>query len=71
MSVGYPTRRLPLFVIFSFQWLASALATPFLGNGWNTVSRVLIPKRELTEFCGKLGEFCEKKLGEFALAHES
>ena len=35
-----------------------------LGNGRNTVSRVLFRKRELTEFCGKLGEFCEK-LGEF------
>ena len=27
----------------------------------------MFQKRELTEFCGKLGEFCEK-LGEFALA---
>ena len=26
-------------------------------------------ERELTEFCGKLGEFWEK-LGEFALAHK-
>ena len=42
----------------------------FLGNGRNTVSRVvLFRKRELTEFCGKLGEFCEK-LGEFASAHQ-
>ena len=24
----------------------------------------------LTEFWGKLGEFCEKKLGEFVLAHK-
>ena len=40
----------------------------FLGNGRNTVSRVLFRKRELTEFCGKLGEFCQK-LGEFAFAH--
>ena len=38
-------------------------------NGRNTVSRVLFRKRELTEFCGKLGEFWEK-LGEFALARE-
>ena len=38
-----------------------------LGNGRNTVSRVLFRRRELTEFCGKLGEFCEK-LGEFAFA---
>ena len=30
---------------------------------------VLFRRRELTEFCGKLGEFCEK-LGEFAFAHE-
>ena len=28
-----------------------------LGNGRNTVSRVLFRKRELAEFCGKLGEF--------------
>ena len=27
------------------------------GNGWNTVSRVLFRKRELTEFRGKLFEF--------------
>ena len=40
-----------------------------LGNGRNTVSRVLFRRRELTEFYGKLGEFCEK-LGEFALAHK-
>ena len=40
-----------------------------LGNGRNTVSRVLFRRRELTEFRGKLGEFCEK-LGEFALAHK-
>ena len=40
-----------------------------VGNGWNTVSRVLFRKRELTEFCGKLGEFCQK-LGEFAFAHK-
>ena len=42
---------------------------PKLGNGRNTVSRVLFQERELTEFCGKLGEFGEK-LGEFALAHK-
>ena len=30
---------------------------------------VLFRRRELTEFCGKLGEFCEK-LGEFAFAHK-
>ena len=40
-----------------------------VGNGRNTVSRVLFRRRELTEFDGKLGEFCEK-LGEFALAHK-
>ena len=28
-----------------------------MGNGWNTVSTVLFWKRELTEFCGNLGEF--------------
>ena len=42
---------------------------PKQGNGRNTVSRVLFLKRELTEFCGKLGEL-GKKLGEFALAHK-
>ena len=45
------------------------LFRPLLGNGRNTVSRVPFRKRELTEFCGKLGEFCEK-LSEFALAHK-
>ena len=40
-----------------------------LGNGRNTVSRVLFWKRDLTEFLGKLGECCEK-LGEFAFAHK-
>ena len=44
-----------------------------IGNGLNTVSRVLfggeINSLNLTEFWGKLGEFCEK-LGEFALAHK-
>ena len=42
---------------------------PILGNGRNTVSRVLFRRRELTEFFGKLGEFCPQ-LGEFALAHK-
>ena len=37
---------------------------PKLGNGRNTVSRVLFRRRELTEFCGTL------ELGEFALAHK-
>ena len=41
----------------------------FLGNGRNTVSRVLFRKTELTEFCRKLGEFWEK-LGEFAFSHK-
>ena len=27
----------------------------YIGNGWNTVSRVLFRKRELTEFCEELG----------------
>ena len=47
-------------------------APPFgeLGNGRNTVSRVLFRRRELTEFYGKLGEFCDPH-GEFALAHKS
>ena len=42
----------------------------WIGNGRNTVLRVLFRKRELNEFLGKLGEFCEK-LGEFAFAHKS
>ena len=42
---------------------AENLLLPTLGNGRNTVSRVLFRRRELTEFCGKLGEFCDK-LGE-------
>ena len=40
-----------------------------LGNGRNTVSRVLFRKKERTEFCRKLGEFCVK-LGEFTLAQK-
>ena len=40
-----------------------------IGNGRNTVSRVLFQKRALTEFCAKLGQFGEE-LGEFALAHK-
>ena len=40
-----------------------------LGNGRNTVSRVLFRRRELTKFYGKLGEF-GGKLGEFAFAHK-
>ena len=45
---------------------SSDLGEEYLGNGRNAVSRVLFRKRELTEFWGKLGEFCEK-LGESAL----
>ena len=45
------------------------LSNLYLGNGRNTVSRVLFRRRELTEFYGKLGEFSEK-LGEFAFAHK-
>ena len=33
------------------------------------VLRALFRKRELTEFCSKLGESCEE-LGEFVLAHK-
>ena len=43
--------------------------TTFVGSGRNTVSRVLFRRRELTEFWGKLGEFCEE-LGEFAFTHK-
>ena len=52
------------------NWKNTTFGSATLGNGRNTVSRVLFHKRELTEFWGKLGEFCEKKLGEFALAHK-
>ena len=31
-----------------------------LKNGWSAISGALFRKRELTEFCGRLGEFCEK-----------
>ena len=34
----------------------------FLGDGRNPVSRVQFQKRELTEFCGELGEFCENSV---------
>ena len=52
---------------FNFSSPESLLSQ--IGNRQNTVSRVLFQKRELTEFCGKLDEFCQNKLGEFALAH--
>ena len=39
---------------------ASVVAPQALGNKWNTVSRVLFRKRELTEFSAKLAKFCEK-----------
>ena len=42
------------------------ITATLLGNGRNTVSRVLFRRRELTEFWGKLGEFWGK-LGEFGL----
>ena len=58
---------------FSKFWVVRGggpkLAVAQVGNGRNTVSRVLFRRRELTEFCGKLGEFREK-LGEFCLAHK-
>ena len=49
----------------------------FLGNGRNTVSRVLFREYcfgeenslSLTQFWGKLVEFCEE-LGEFAFTHK-
>ena len=50
--------------------LVCALIKKSLGNGWNTVSRVLFRRKvSLAEFYGKLSEFWEK-LGEFALAHK-
>ena len=55
--------------IFRENWENLSGKSGLLGNGRNTVSRVLFRRRELTEFYGKLGEFCEK-LGEFALAHK-
>ena len=35
---------------------------PLVGNGRNTVWKVLFRKRELTEFWGELGEFCENSV---------
>ena len=49
--------------------LRRVLGKCLLGNGRNTVSRVLFRKKKLTEFCAELGEFWEK-LGEFALAYK-
>ena len=80
MSTAAPfyTNSLPqtsrTFLIFSVRPPKIKISPLFsfcgkLGNGRNTVSRVLFRRRELTEFWGKLGEFCEK-LGEFALAHK-
>ena len=55
-------------------WFGNAIhqivALSGIGNGRNTASRVLFRRKNslsLTEFWGKLGEFCEK-LGEIALA---
>ena len=56
-----------VFLFAVFVWFV--LNIDDVGNGQYAVSRVLFRKRELTEFCAKLGEFCEK-LGEFALAHK-
>ena len=47
--------------------LDASLVLAIVGNGRNTVSRVLFRRREFTEFRGKLGEFCAK-LGEFAFS---
>ena len=58
----------PLRLRVQLRWAKSPIANR-LGNGRNTVSRVLFRRRELTEFRGELGEFCEK-LGEFAFAHK-
>ena len=41
----------------------------FTGKWTEYCLRALFQKKELTEFCAKLGEFCEK-LGEFVLAHK-
>ena len=57
----------------SFTKLLFTIASPlYLGNGRGILSRQYCVGEEnsvsLTEFYGKLGEFCEK-LGEFVLAH--
>ena len=56
----------PICIAVCLPFVSQYLATN-IGNGRNTVSKVLFQKRELTEFCGKLGEFCEK-IGEFTFA---
>ena len=77
--VGRPCRQgttlaLPYLVYTTASMLAQSVlciscTSLIVGNRQNTVSRVLFRMRELTEFCGKRGEFCEN-LGEFALAHK-
>ena len=57
---GFLTRS--SFKIFLCSW-------GFLGHGRNTVSRVLFRKGELTDFYGKLAEFCDK-LCKFAPTHK-
>ena len=62
-----PGPHLVLLPQLATQYLSGSAVADLLrlGNGRNTVSGVLLGKRELTEFCGKLGE----KLGELAVAH--
>ena len=45
---------------FIFVGTGISLLNTLLGHGWNTVSTILLRKRELTEFCGKLTELCGK-----------
>ena len=49
----FPRMRPDNFFFWGPKW-------GFLGNGRNTLSRALFRKRELTEFCGNLSEFCNK-----------
>ena len=57
------------FKVFSWPAPSAEMCRGILGNGRNTVSRVLFRKREFTEFCSNFGEFGEE-LGEFAFAHK-
>ena len=69
MSKNCPKGLKTQFSDIFWTIFAHLVDTFVLGNGRNTVSRVLFRRRELTEFYSKLGEFCDK-LGEFALAHK-
>ena len=52
-----------LSIFWQGKWRERSWISPLIGNGRNTVSRVLFRRRELTEphwVLGQLGEFCNK-----------